>query len=186
MQMGQCGTCSGCLFIRSATRIDFLAVGTLEPRKNYSFLIDIFTNPAVTSNLIIVGRLGWRSKRLKYKLVNQNQVYWINSCCDGALNEIYQSARAFLSASLDEGFNIPVFEAKEVGLPLILSDISVHKEFHKDEILLSPFDSGAWIEIISQFEFGKYSTETDYRRSHETLNSKAKLDCLIKELSRAT
>ena len=54
-------------------------------------------------------------------------------CCDAGLTEIYKHAKAFITASIDEGYNIPLDEADDMGLKLIISDISVHRErFNKN------------------------------------------------------
>ena len=47
---------------------------------------------------------------------------------------------ALVSASLEEGFDYPVLEAKAEGIPTLLSDISVHREFHDASSLFFPID----------------------------------------------
>jgi hypothetical protein len=44
---------------------------------------------------------------------------------------LYKDSLAFISTSKDEGFNIPAYEAKQLGKPLYLRDIDVHHEFHE-------------------------------------------------------
>jgi len=43
-----------------------------------------------------------------------------------------------LSASTEEGFDYPVLEAKAEGIPTVISDIPVHREFHDGSSLLFP------------------------------------------------
>jgi hypothetical protein len=57
-------------------------------------------------------------------------VLWIDDCCDGSLSQLYIDSLAFISTSKDEGFNIPAFEARQLGKPIYLRDIDVHHEFH--------------------------------------------------------
>ena len=45
-----------------------------------------------------------------------------------------------VSASRDEGFDYPVLEAKAEGLPTLISDIPVHREFHSDSSLFFSLD----------------------------------------------
>ena len=42
---------------------------------------------------------------------------------------------ALLSSSLEEGFDYPVLEAKAEGIPTLISDIPVHREFHSESSL---------------------------------------------------
>jgi hypothetical protein len=46
---------------------------------------------------------------------------------------MFKNCVAFISASHSEGFDLPTMEARQFfSLPLILSDIPVHREFHND------------------------------------------------------
>jgi glycosyltransferase involved in cell wall biosynthesis len=137
-----CNRCSACKIIGTdlLSYKFFLSVGTIEPRKNYHFLITNWTNYQKLNNsqssLIIVGGKGWKSKKER-KLLRRSKVnfsggiLWLSSCCDAQLVKIYRSAAAYISTSLDEGFNLPALEARvKFSLPLILSDIPVHRELH--------------------------------------------------------
>ena len=57
-----------------------------------------------------------------------------------SLQATIRSSLALLSASLEEGFDYPVLEAKAEGIPTLLSDIPVHREFHQDSSLFFPVD----------------------------------------------
>jgi glycosyltransferase involved in cell wall biosynthesis len=84
--------------------------------------------------LVIVGKYGWKQSKvfedLKSLRIDAKVVY-IEECCDSALKILFENASAFVSASLDEGFNIPAAEARSLGVPLILTDIAVHQEIHR-------------------------------------------------------
>ena len=47
---------------------------------------------------------------------------------------------ALLSASIEEGFDYPVLEAKAEGIPTLISDIPVHREFHSESSLFFALD----------------------------------------------
>ena len=49
---------------------------------------------------------------------------------------------ALVSASLEEGFDYPVLEAKAEGIPTLLSQIAVHEEFHAGSSLFFPAKGG--------------------------------------------
>ena len=54
-----------------------------------------------------------------------------------------RSSLALISASSEEGFDYPVLEAKAEGIPTIVSDIPVHREFHEtSSLLFSGVDDG--------------------------------------------
>ena len=135
----RCKTCEGCLEIAQnpEQNSSLLAVGTIEPRKNYDLLAEFWklswcSIPGI-KRLVVIGAPGWKSdktQKLLRQLGNQNLI-WLKNCCDGALCYFYQNSRFFVSSSLDEGFNLPALEARlNFGLPVILSDIPVHREVH--------------------------------------------------------
>lgn len=122
-----CNSCFGCI-----DNLDFayiLAVGTIEPRKNYEFLINATEN-LKSAKILIVGQYGWKSRTVVQKLRSSKNIVWLNNICDFGLTKLYRRSRAFVSTSIDEGFNLPAFEARNLNVPLILSDIPVHRELH--------------------------------------------------------
>ena len=56
------------------------------------------------------------------------------------LRTTIRGSLALVSASLEEGFDYPVLEAKAEGIPTLLSDIPVHREFHDNSSLFFPVD----------------------------------------------
>lgn len=53
---------------------------------------------------------------------------------EGKLNERYNWGNVYVTATISEGFNLPLLEAQAVGLPSIATDFPVHRE------LFSKFD----------------------------------------------
>lgn len=139
----KCGLCDGCRSMQ--TILDkkyFLSVGTVEPRKNYSFAISVWkevrSNFDSAPNLIIVGRPGWKTQRIQRRLqqARKEGVLWFSNCCDGALETLYAQTEGLISFSHAEGFDFPPMEARQKYLKsLILSDIPVHREFHNDSAM---------------------------------------------------
>lgn len=130
-----CESCVACTYIRleSLPKKFFLAVGTVEPRKNYSFALKFWkARHRDIYRLIIVGRPGWKSRFVQLKLSkNRVGILWLKSVCDGALKNLYLQSAGFISFSMNEGFDLPAMEAFSLGTPLILSDILVHRELHE-------------------------------------------------------
>ncbi len=64
---------------------------------------------------------------------------------DTSLRTVFRSALAYVSCSLDEGFGLPLVEAMQAGLPMIVSDIPAHREVAGDAALY--FRPGDWIGL---------------------------------------
>ncbi|NVM87906.1 glycosyltransferase involved in cell wall biosynthesis [Variovorax sp. SG517] len=58
------------------------------------------------------------------------------------LLRLYQGATAFISLSTFEGFNLSAAEAATLGVPLLLSDIPVHRELFADYAFFVGADDG--------------------------------------------
>jgi glycosyltransferase involved in cell wall biosynthesis len=124
-----CGLCWVCVNPPIAETY-VLAVGTIEPRKNYPILLEAWKlakRQTSFDRLVIAGKMGWKSRHLVSSLSKSDEVSWFTPC-EGGLQSLYKNASGFLSASLAEGFDIPSMQASDFGLPLALSDIPVHKE----------------------------------------------------------
>ena len=130
-----CSDCEACEWLETEIPEQFaIALGTLEPRKNYLNLIRSWGMRSENEwKLIIIGKIGWKSQKIRMALRVNQQVVHLKSCCDGSLDAILKKSSVFLSASFAEGFDLPAMEARQLyRLPLILSDIPVHREFHSD------------------------------------------------------
>jgi len=125
--------CGSCEFCRSGgpNAAFLLAVGTIEPRKNYQRLIQGWQESKAYSsfkNLVIVGKPGWKSYQTQKMILGDKSVVWI-SPCDFGLSHLFRTATAFISASLAEGFDIPSVLADNQAIPSALSAIDAHIEF---------------------------------------------------------
>ena len=93
--------------------------------------------------LRIVGRSGRQTRlvqRLHLQLPRPEQVVLIERLPQHHLVACLRSSLALLSASTEEGFDYPVLEAKAEGIPTLISDIPVHREFHAESSLFFPVD----------------------------------------------
>ncbi|WP_115125957.1 glycosyltransferase [Synechococcus sp. GEYO] len=91
--------------------------------------------------LRIVGRNGRQTSKLmklRQELPRPQQVQFINSISQDELVNLFRASFALISASSEEGFDYPILEAKAEGLPTLISDIRVHKEFHSGSSLFFP------------------------------------------------
>lgn len=106
----------------------FLFIGTLQPRKNLSRVMDAFLQlpePVRRRHpLVMVGRDGWGSRELITRireLEQQGVARWLNYLPTDEVMALLQSAGAMVFASLYEGFGLPVIEAFAAQCPVIAS-----------------------------------------------------------------
>jgi glycosyltransferase involved in cell wall biosynthesis/ADP-heptose:LPS heptosyltransferase len=113
----------------------FLMVGTLEPRKGHALVLAAFEAlwaAGVEANLVVVGKTGWLVEKLAPKLRSHprigKQLFWLESASDEYLERVYAASSALIAASFGEGFGLPLVEAAQHGLPMIVRDIPVFRE----------------------------------------------------------
>lgn len=137
----------------------FVHVGTLEARKNLAFLLTLWRRleermgPA-TPRLVLIGRQGWENEAVMDHLERspnlQGLVHQAADLPDAALARLMRGARAVLAPSSEEGFDLPAVEAMAMGVPLIASDIPVHRELVAGAQLIDPLDGLGWMAAIAQ------------------------------------
>jgi glycosyltransferase involved in cell wall biosynthesis len=142
-----------------------LAVGTLQPRKNYVRLIQAFAQLAHNElNLVIVGGRGWLYDDIfaQVKLLGlEGRVIFAGFASDADLPALYSAAAVFAYPSLYEGFGLPILEAFASGTPVITSTASCLPEVAGDAALLvSPDDVGALAHALR-----RVVAESDLRES---------------------
>lgn len=137
----------------------FMAVGTIEPRKNHLLLLHIWRRLARTlgkqcPKLLLVGRRGWENENIidmieRSPAIRQH-VLELNHLNDTDLIALLQNAQALLMPSFDEGWGIPVTEALTLGTPVICSDIPALRESTQAKAtFLDPLDGIAWQQAIT-------------------------------------
>lgn len=105
-------------------RRNFIFVGTLEPGKNLSHLLQAFARlPERGGNrLKVIGAEGWGQSavpRLLDSLGIRGEVDFLGYIPDRDLRAMYASALALVLPSSYEGFGLPVIEAMACGCPVI-------------------------------------------------------------------
>lgn len=109
----------------------FLFVGTLQPRKNLTRVIEAYMRLPVAQRrqhpLVIVGRDGWGNEKLLpqlHELSQRGEVRWLEYLPQTEVMALLQSAVAMVFASLYEGFGLPVIEAFAARCPVITSNVT--------------------------------------------------------------
>lgn len=121
--------------IFDAKRHVFLMVGSFEPRKNHSYVLDAFDRHWAQGGdaaLVMIGRHGWKTEDFLARVADHPQfdrrLYLVRDATDSELDYAYCTASALIIASEIEGFGLPVAEAFQRGLPVLCSDIPVFRE----------------------------------------------------------
>ena len=112
-----------------------LFVGTVEPRKNLSTLVqaleEVLRTTDLRPQLVVAGKVGWKSKELLSQLERspaRERIKLIGFVSDEDLRALYSACRAFIYPSIYEGFGLPPLEAMACGAPVIASRIPSIKE----------------------------------------------------------
>lgn len=134
----------------------FLTVGTLEPRKNLLVLIKAFDLMKRESNLrhklVVAGKKGWlkiRDPEISAIINTSDDIIFTGYVAEEDMPALYAGAELFLFPSLYEGFGLPLLEACANGVPVLASDIAVHREVCGDAAwFVTPGNIVEWKDAI--------------------------------------
>ena len=157
----------------------FLAVGTIEPRKNLIGAIKSFNlvmDGGRYNNLYlaIVGGKGWANSAV-YKEVSQSKfrknIKFLGDVSDEELVGLYQGAEALVFLSHAEGFGLPIVEAMACGIPIVSSNTSsIPEVLGPAGIMVKAKDydeaSKAMKGILDNKDFKQRLAEASLRQSH--------------------
>ena len=126
-------------------RFLFLSVGGLEPRKGGYELVEAFAEArshiTPTPKLAIVGghsfqdHAAYRDRCLRRaeELGLGDDLVLVGTVSDEELPAWYHAADAFVLPSVNEGWGLVVLEAMAAGLPVIVTELPVFREYLDDE-----------------------------------------------------
>ena len=129
-----------------------LFVGTIEPRKYLSRLLEAFEvvyADGLTDGLVIVGKRGWLYGDFFARLAEspiRDRVSLPGYVPDEDLPAFYAGAQASILPSVYEGFGLPVLEAMACGTPVAASNASCIPEIGGEAALyFDPLDLEAMV-----------------------------------------
>lgn len=152
-----------------------LMVGSIEPKKNYAYVLNecrYLWWKGIAFDLIIIGNIGWKAQDIVAAFDRHphrdGTLHWITDASDEELSFAYANSDLFLSASLAEGFGLPIIEALAHGLPAALSDIPVFREIAGENAIYFDVQSeGALAQLIEYI--------LHHPASYENLREKARM-----------
>ena len=132
-----------------------LYVGTLEPRKNLTTLLDAYVEVArryPQVPLLIGGGKGWLYDSVFQRLEQlglRDRVHFIGYLDEDELPLWYAAAALFVFPSIYEGFGMPPLEAMACGTPVVTSNSSSLPEVVGDAgLMASPHDPAAFADAM--------------------------------------
>ncbi|MEM8665413.1 MAG: glycosyltransferase [Pseudomonadota bacterium] len=133
----------------------FVHLSSVNRRKNLAFLLHVWREMAqdgTAPTLVVIGRRGNDATALE--LLDRCEalrscVTHLDEANDEAAAQQLKGATALLTPSFAEGFGLPIVEAHAFGVPVIASDIPVHREVGGSEALYcGTTDGPGWRNAI--------------------------------------
>jgi glycosyltransferase involved in cell wall biosynthesis len=130
---------------RAAGADDYLlAMGTIEPRKNFPALVRAFDAVAAGlpgMRLVIAGPDGWDDDRFGAALRDarhRDRITRLGAIDDRTRAELLRGAAGLVYPSVYEGFGLPPLEAMSIGLPVLVTAAGAVLEVVGDAALVVP------------------------------------------------
>jgi glycosyltransferase involved in cell wall biosynthesis len=132
-----------------------LHVGTLEPRKNIPFLVDVFERlERFDGDLVIAGQHGWKDGPILRRIVGSRRAHRIRHLDfvgEEDLPSLYAGAETFVFPTLYEGFGLPALEAMACGTPVVAAGVASLPEVVGDAgILVDGYDADEWAARVAR------------------------------------
>jgi glycosyltransferase involved in cell wall biosynthesis len=148
-----CGECGGQAKSIFPERF-LLFVGSVEPRKNLLFALDVveklwFDGESIP--LVVVGRRAWGAKEFEDRLAQlpSNMVVWIDGASDQLLLQAYKASDLLIYPSLYEGFGLPVLESLAMKTPVVAANnSSLSEALGTCGFLVDGFDRSEWAKKV--------------------------------------
>ncbi|WP_147109693.1 glycosyltransferase family 1 protein [Tateyamaria sp. syn59] len=146
----------------------FVTPGTIEPRKNHAFLLDLWDEMGTDApGLVLAGSRGWKNEAVFARLDAlgaDSKVREVSGLSDGALAALINGAAGVLLPSHAEGFGLPAVEAAARGVPVVVNTLDVYAEFLGDiPIYASVSDRYLWIETINTLAKAGHRTQQEHQ-----------------------
>jgi len=139
-----------------------LYLGRISPHKGIHLLIQAFlivNKEIINARLVIVGKHTFPSYSKKLKQISNNAVIFVGEVTDEDLPYYYAACDIYATATLWEGFDLPVSEAQYCGKPVVAFNIGPHPEILKNSetgVLVAKGDVRGMADAIIKLVHIKY------------------------------
>ncbi|WP_419944774.1 glycosyltransferase family 4 protein [Candidatus Poriferisodalis sp.] len=161
-----------------------LWVGTIEPRKNLTGLLQAAGRTTSRVPIVLAGPQGWGIRDGEVDALSRAagcEVIRVGFVPSGWLDPLYAAARVLVYPSLMEGFGLPVLEAMAQGTPVVTSSGTATEEVCADPAsVVDPHDVDAmaaaidWV-VTDDVEHARRSATALSRASELSWHRTAKL-----------
>jgi glycosyltransferase involved in cell wall biosynthesis len=110
----------------------YLMVGSSNPRKNFTFVEELFKSDLSNFKLVVVG--GSHAAFKANETIKSDNIIYLDFVKVGELKWLYENALALINPSVYEGFGIPNLEALAFKTLVFCTNIPVFKEIYKDSV----------------------------------------------------
>jgi glycosyltransferase involved in cell wall biosynthesis len=123
--------------------LNFLSIGTIEPRKNLIYAAEVVQQVSLASGqpaiLHLVGRPGWGSDW--ERLSRERHVILHGYASDSRIQDLLGKCCFLLALSADEGLGFAPLEMQAFAVPVACSDIDISRETVGRSAVLLPINS---------------------------------------------
>lgn len=135
----------------------FVTVGTIEPRKNHAFLLDLWAAMGPSAPLLVIcGARGWENRAVFDRLDALDpagNVRELNALPDVTLSQVVSRAAGALVPSFAEGYGLPPIEALSLGTRVLCNNLMVfHEIVGENADYASVNEPVLWISKIKEWE----------------------------------
>jgi glycosyltransferase involved in cell wall biosynthesis len=137
-----------------------LSLCSIQPRKNLVRLIEAYSclrgvrPERKLPQLVLAGKRGWldgETFRAAERNALGNDLLFTGYVAERDLPGLYSGAVCFVYPSYFEGFGLPVVEAMQCGVPVIVGNrTSLPEVVGEAGLLFDPFDTQALVEALTQ------------------------------------
>ncbi len=110
------------------------SISTLEPRKNLPMLFEAFAQISTRYpglDLVVAGAKGWKTDGIADRVAAlglQNKIHFLGFVPDEEVPALFRHSAMAVTASLEEGFGVPVLEAMTYGTLVACSNSPALRE----------------------------------------------------------
>lgn len=135
----------------------FVIVGTIEPRKNHAFLLDLWDHMGADAPILLIcGRRGWNNEAVFARLDQlgpDSRIRELPNLDDDVLSALVAQSVGLLCPSHAEGFGLPPVEALQLGTRVLCNELAVLREVIGDHGTFAPvFDQELWLKTIQSWK----------------------------------
>lgn len=155
----------------------FLALSSLNPRKNFKRTIEAFISSEVNAQLLLVGGndKSFMDSKIYIPTHYKDKIHFLGYVSDKYLPYLFTNAIGFLYLSLYEGFGIPPLEAMQYDCPVLVSNTTSMPEICKNAAL--------YVDPTSVSEISNIIKEIFYNKSDKFAQQKKNAKNLLQSYS---